>query len=226
MSNKLLQNVIIKGTKQGLTLHLDDSCSFQMLMQELDAKLSANIRTQENSPLIKVRVHTGNRYVDEKQEAELKELILKKKIFQIEEIKSNVITLEEAKRMKEESEMTSVCAIIRSGQVIEVPGDLLLIGDVNPGGQVSAGGSIFVLGTLKGIAHAGKHGKLEAVVTASVLKPSLLKIGDIINPTPENFMQEAHEMECAYVEDGQIIIDKLQVLKRKRPHLHKFEGGF
>ncbi|MBM7691919.1 septum site-determining protein MinC [Peribacillus deserti] len=226
MSNKLLQNVIIKGTKEGLTLHLDDSCSFQMLMQELDTKLSANIRTPENSPSIKVRVHTGNRYLIDKQETELKEVILKKKIFDIEEIKSNVITLEEAKRMKEESEITSLCAIIRSGQIIEVPGDLLLIGDVNPGGEVSAGGSIFVLGTLKGIAHAGRHGKLESVVAASVLKPAMIKIGGIMNRAPEDFMQEAHEMECAFVEDGQIIIDRLQVLKQKRPHLNKFEGGF
>ena len=41
---------------------------------------------------------------------------------------------------------------------IKVPGDLLLIGDVNPGGTVMAGGNIFIMGSLKGIAHAGCYG--------------------------------------------------------------------
>lgn len=43
------------------------------------------------------------------------------------------MTIEEAERLKAESEIVSVAKIIRSGQVLEVPGDLLLIGDVNPG---------------------------------------------------------------------------------------------
>lgn len=226
MSNKLLQNVMIKGTKEGLTLHLDDSCSFDMLIEELETKLSANIQTPENKPSISVRVHTGYRYLNDKQEAQLKEIILKKKTFVIDEIKSNVITVDEAKRQKEESEITSMAAIIRSGQIIEVPGDLLLIGDVNPGGEVSAGGSIYILGSLKGIAHAGNQGKTDSVIAASVMKPSQIKIGGIMNRAPENDMEERHEMECAYVENGQIIIDRLQVLKRKRPNITKFQGGF
>ena len=45
--------------------------------------------------------------------------------------------------------------VISSGQVFEVPGDLLLIGDVNPDGTVRAGGNIYIMGQLKGIAHAG-----------------------------------------------------------------------
>ena len=45
----------------------------------------------------------------------------------------------------------TVARIIRSGQVLQVAGDLLLIGDVNPGGTVIAGGNIFIMGALKGL---------------------------------------------------------------------------
>ena len=68
---------------------------------------------------------------------------------------------------RQEHEIVSVTRIIRSGQVLKVPGDLLLIGDVNPGGTVMAGGNIFVMGILKGIAHAGCYGNEEAMVAAS-----------------------------------------------------------
>ncbi|WP_026693778.1 septum site-determining protein MinC [Peribacillus kribbensis] len=228
MSNKLLPNanVIIKGTKEGLTLHLDDSCSFDMLLEELEAKLSANMKAPENKPSISVRVHTGYRYLTEQQESRLRDIIAAKKTFKIEGIQSNVITIDEAKSQREASEITSMAAVIRSGQVIEVPGDLLLIGDVNPGGQVSAGGNIFILGALKGIAHAGKYGKLDSVIAASVMKPSQIRIGDYLNGAPEPNSEEQSGMECAYVDNGQIIIDRLQILKRIRPNLNRFEGGF
>ncbi|WP_409289524.1 septum site-determining protein MinC [Peribacillus sp. SCS-37] len=225
MSNKLLQNVIIKGTKEGLTLHLDDSCSFQELLQELDSKLSANIRTQENMPSLKVRVHAGNRYLTQEQEVQIKEVILQKKIFNIEEIKSNVISRDEAVRMKEESAITSYAGIIRSGQVLEVPGDLLLVGDVNPGGQVAAGGNIFILGALKGIAHAGKNGREDAVITAPIFTPSMLKVGELMRWAPGEELEDVQGMECAYVEEGRIITDRLLALKKKRPSLHTFKGG-
>lgn len=65
------------------------------------------------------------------------------------------MTKDEANRLKAESEIISVAKIVRSGQVLETEGDLLLIGDVNPGGMVKAGGNIFILGSLRGIAHAG-----------------------------------------------------------------------
>ena len=87
---------------------------------------------------------------------------MQKKNFVVDTIESNVMTKEEAEKMKEEQEITSVSKIIRSGQILQVPGDLLLIGDVNPGGTVMAGGNIFVMGVLKGIAHAGCFGNEEA----------------------------------------------------------------
>ncbi|MBT2656826.1 septum site-determining protein MinC [Bacillus sp. ISL-18] len=224
---KKRQNVTIKGTKEGLVLHLDDTCSYQELKKELDQKLSANSRMQDERNLISVKVNVGNRYITSEQHEELKQLILQKKNLDVDAIVSNVITLEDANQLKTKNEVRTVSKIIRSGQVLEAPGDLLLIGDVNPGGTVIAGGNIFIMGSLKGVAHAGCYGNDEAVIAASSMKPSQLRISDQINRAPDHAENnEPREMECAYIdEDRKIIVDRLQVLVHVRPNLNRFEGG-
>ncbi|WP_251549371.1 septum site-determining protein MinC [Neobacillus muris] len=224
---KKRQNVTIKGTKGGLVLHLDDNCSFQELKLELDEKLSANTRTQDDRQLIPVTVNIGNRYLIEEQLEELKQLIRQKKNFAVDEIESNVMTKDEAKRLREETEVVTVASIVRSGQVLKVTGDLLLIGDVNPGGSVIAGGNIFVMGTLRGVAHAGCNGNEQAVIAASSMRPSQLRISDCINRISEAWQSEDnHDMECAYMnENRQIVFDRLQALMKIRPNLTRLEGG-
>jgi septum site-determining protein MinC len=224
---KKRQNVTIKGTKEGLVLHLDDSCSYEELKRELDNKLSANSRTQDERQLTSVKVEMGNRYLTEAQREELKDLIRQKKNFVVDDIESNVITKEEVERLMAKTEVMTVSRIIRSGQVLEVPGDLLLVGDVNPGGTVIAGGNIFIMGTLKGMAHAGCFGNNEAVIAASSMKPSQLRISDYLNRAPDSTQSnEKREMECAYIDENrQIIVDRLQVLIQLRPNLTRLEGG-
>ncbi|WP_040207798.1 septum site-determining protein MinC [Neobacillus jeddahensis] len=224
---KKRQNVTIKGTKEGLVLHLDDTCSYEELKRELDQKLSANSRAQDERNLISVKVDVGNRYLSEEQREDLKNLIRQKKNLVVDNIDSNVITKEEAHRKKAENEVMTVSRIIRSGQVLKAPGDILLIGDVNPGGTVIAGGNIFIMGSLKGMAHAGCYGNDDAVIAASSMKPSQLRISDSINRTPDSTISnEKREMECAYIDDDrQMIIDRLQVLIQIRPNLNRLEGG-
>ncbi|KAA9023125.1 septum site-determining protein MinC [Niallia endozanthoxylica] len=224
---KKLQNVTIRGTKEGLTLHLNDSCSFEELKKELQWKLSETSRLHDGDQLITVKVQVGNRYLTEQHAEELEELINKKKNFIVDSITSNVMTKEEIEKMKQEQEIVSVTGIVRSGQVLKVPGDLLLIGDVNPGGTVMAGGNIFIMGVLKGIAHAGCFGNSEAIIAASVMKPSQLRISKHINRAPDHYdEEESKEMECAFInEDNQMMIDKLQVLMHIRPNLTRLERG-
>lgn len=225
--NKRQNNVTIKGTKDGLTLHLDDSCSFQELKKELDEKLSESYRAQEDRPLIPVKLETGNRFLTNAQQEELKTLVRQKKNLVVEEIYSNVLTREEAESLRKENEVLTIARIIRSGQIVEVAGDLLLVGDVNPGGTVKAGGNIFIMGALRGTAHAGCYGNEQAIIAASSMKPSQLRISDCINRAPDHVMSEdKHEMECAYIdENGQIIVDRLQGLMHLRPGLTRLEGG-
>ena len=136
---KKQQNVTIKGTKDGITLHLDDCCSFSELLIELDEKLSTHYYDGDGRSLIEVHVKVGNRYLTEVQQEEIRTLIRNKKNLVVDSIKSDVITKAEAIAWKEETEIVPISKIVRSGQVLHVKGNLLLIGDVNPGGTVIAG---------------------------------------------------------------------------------------
>ncbi|KAB2338710.1 septum site-determining protein MinC [Cytobacillus depressus] len=223
---KKFQSVTIKGTKDGLILYLDDSCSYEELKKELDIKLAESSRSREDR-LTPVKVDVGNRYLTKDQEEELQEIVRQKKNLYVDSISSNVITKEEAEKLKKEIEIVSIAKIIRSGQVLEVPGDLLLVGDVNPGGTVIAGGNIYIMGALKGVAHAGFYGNKEAIVAASIMKPSQLRIASFITRAPDQYQEnEKREMECAYINDeDQITVDRLQVLMRLRPNITRMEGG-
>lgn len=220
------QYVAIKGTKDGLTLHLDDTCSFNDILNELEEKLSLSVQQNEDRPLVVVRLEVGNRYLTEHQEEILRNVIRNKKNLVVDSIHSNVITKAEADSLKERNEVVTVTKMVRSGQVLRVTGDLLLVGDVNPGGKVMAGGNIFILGALKGIAHAGCDGNHDAVIAASIMRPSQLRIGDNISRAPDH-SDGNNEMECAYVdtETEQIMIDRLQLLTQIRPQLNRFKLG-
>ena len=56
---------------------------------------------------------------------------------------------------------------LRSGQALHHAGHVTLIGDVNPGAEIIAGGDIVVWGKLRGIAHAGAMGVASTVCGAA-----------------------------------------------------------
>lgn len=74
---------------------------------------------------------------------------------------------------------------LRSGQILRHPGHITIIGDVNPGAELIAGGSIVVWGRLRGTAHAGALGDASAVVCALELTPTMLRIGEKVTRTPD-----------------------------------------
>ncbi|BAM47150.1 septum site-determining protein MinC [Amphibacillus xylanus] len=216
------QHIIIKGTRDGLTLYLDDSCSFDYLINELDQILAQDELDTEDS-LIRINIQLGNRYLHKEQEEILRELIRKKKKLVVQTIESNVILKEDAIKWKEENEVRIIARTIRSGQEVSITGDLLLVGDVNPGGTVKATGNIFILGSLQGIAHAGYNGNLQAVIMASYMNPVQLRIANLYSRSPD-YETEGVYMECGYVDDSnKIMIDRLQVVAKKRPELNGFE---
>ena len=60
---------------------------------------------------------------------------------------------------------------IRSGQSINYPGNIVIIGDVNPGAEIYAAGNIIVFGNLRGVVHAGTNGNDKAIIAAFKLEP-------------------------------------------------------
>ncbi|TFE01163.1 septum site-determining protein MinC [Jeotgalibacillus salarius] len=216
---------MIKGTKDGFILMLNDQCGYEVLKEELIEKLSVQYKAPADGQAVKARIEAGNRFLTEEQQEEIRQIVHQQKSLLVDDIYSNVITKDEAEQRVREKEMSSMTGIVRSGQVIEVEGDFLLVGDVNPGGMIMAGGNIYILGTLRGIAHAGCYGKKEAVIVASQMLPAQIRIASKLNRAPDQD-DESHEMECAYIDDrDQIVVDRLQVLRKIRPGMTKVEGG-
>ncbi|WP_062355476.1 septum site-determining protein MinC [Bacillus kwashiorkori] len=220
-------NVMIKGTKDGLILQLDDTCSFSDLLKELEEKLLFTYK-DEDEHQVDVTIQTGNRYLSASQRKLVKKIVSKKKNLNIAGIDANVLLKEEAERLKRETELAVINKVVRSGQVLHFPGDVLIIGDVNPGGTVRAKGNIFILGSLKGTAHAGYEGNEDAVICASIMKPTQLRISQLITRAPDRDDRYRNEVECAYInQEKQIVVDRFQVLNKIRPNLTRFmEGGF
>ncbi|MTW84202.1 septum site-determining protein MinC [Virgibacillus dakarensis] len=217
------QLITIKGTRDGLTLFIDDSCSFEDAFIELNEKLIEHHASREE-PRVPVTIKLGNRYLDLEQTTCLQELIERDSHFYAQEFESNVIQKQEALLWKEESEVKALTRIIRSGQVLEVKGDLLLVGDVNPGGKVVSTGNIYIMGNLRGIAHAGSDGDRNAIIAASYMKPSQLRIADYISRAPD-YESDGVYMECGLIDEekDKIVIDRLQVLSHRRKDLSGFE---
>lgn len=80
-----------------------------------------------------------------------------------------------------------VSGTLRSGQRVAHAGGVVVVGDVNPGAEVVAGGSVLVWGRLRGTVEAGlAEGGDDAVVCALDLAPTQLRIGDAIARAPED----------------------------------------
>src|SRR5699024_2349496 len=152
-------------------------------------------------------------------------LVSRKNRLSIHSFLSNVVLREEALQWKEQSDIKVMNRLVRSGQVLKVDSDLLLIGDVNPGGTVIATGNIYIMGNLRGIAHAGLYGDHEAVIVASYMEPRQLRIADYMSREPDYEFTGVY-MECGFKNQDKekIRMDRLQLLSRIGKDLSGFEG--
>ena len=104
---------------------------------------------------------------------------------------------------------------IRSGQSIKSDGNLVIVGDVNPGSEIIAKGDITVWGILGGIAHAGCEGNLYTKIRALKMNAIQLRIGDVFARRPDSvnipFVQKTDTFtpEEARVFRKQILIHKI-----------------
>ena len=101
---------------------------------------------------------------------------------------------------------------VRSGQTLEFPGNLVILGDVNAGAYIIASGDIIVAGRLYGVVHAGAEGEERAVVIGANFRPSQLRIAQYIGRSPDErprSQTKRPQTEKAYVKDGAIVIEPI-----------------
>lgn len=94
---------------------------------------------------------------------------------------------------------------LRSGHSLKHSGHVVVIGDVNPGAEIVAGGNVVVWGRLRGTAHAGAQGEQDAIICALDLSPTQLRIADHISLTPPQRRRPKPEM--ARLVDGKVVAE-------------------
>lgn len=201
-----------------MIFYLDDQCTFEELLYELKDKLENSHQGILTGPLMRVTIHTGYRQLTLSQQKRMKEIFKAKGNLFIKSIENEMDLL----KKKEKDQVQLVTGTIRSGQVQEYNGNILFIGDVNPGGHLTATGSIFILGTLRGIAHAGKNGEEDSIIAASVMDPTQLRIADFISYPPDKKDRNVITHKFAFVKDKQIQLEELSQLSNIRNGLGIF----
>lgn len=107
-----------------------------------------------------------------------------------------------------------VARTLRSGQKVRSAGNVLVLGDVNPGAEIIAAGCVVVMGTLRGVVHAGAEGDETATVTALSLLPTQIRIASCITRPPDGQpTPDVYRPEVARLKNGEVVIEKYVVSK-------------
>jgi septum site-determining protein MinC len=95
---------------------------------------------------------------------------------------------------------------LRGGQSMHHIGNIVVVGDVNPGAELVASGDIVVFGALRGVAHAGAQGDTGSRVYAIELAPTQLRIATFIAADGSGQQPSDSQPEVAFVQDDRIMI--------------------
>ena len=95
---------------------------------------------------------------------------------------------------------------LRSGQRLEFEGSLVILGDVNAGAEVIASENIVILGTLRGLAHAGAKGNKDAIIEASDIESLQIRIADKVKEVEKDDESIRKIKTSAYINDKDELI--------------------
>ncbi len=220
----------IKGLKSGPTFLFDDQASFPAVLTAVEEELSRSNGFFRDSPVI---LHFGSRLLNKEEWWNLKDVLhregLQPRYAVAVAPASRELLYKEGLPVREhlplpahESKKIQATAAggstalylrrgFRSGQKEVFDGEVVLVGDVNQGAEILAGGDIIIVGTLRGMVHAGYPDNAEAVVIALSLVPLQLRIGPFIaRADEEQNHRRPQRPEIARIKDERIVIEPYQ----------------
>lgn len=204
--------VTIKGLKYGLQLTFDKGASFDDVQANLLNKLESG-----NGFFIRgTTVFVPKGYFAEEQNEALRKMFHRHGMLFSTELKRQNMAppsrdttkapAQKPKAVDEAQKMMIINHTIRGGQEVKVNSSVLICGNVNPGAQVIAGGSIDIRGTCRGFVHAGAFGDKTACVVADRLMPAQIRIADLIARAPDE-PEQVTQAERAMIRGNQIIFE-------------------
>lgn len=218
------QSVVIKSSKNGINLVLDQKMPFDELLQEIRTKFIDSEKFFKNAS---IAISFEGRPLTQEEQLLIVDTIQQNTTITIvcimdhDELMDEVIKRRMDAYVEEHSPQTGrfYKGTLRSGQQLESETSIIVLGDVNPGAKVIAKGNIVVLGALKGNAYAGADGSAGCFVAALEMDPVQIKIGDYIGraadkkDTPKGIRRKTKEQtpvpQIATVYEEQILIEPI-----------------
>lgn len=208
----IMKAIELKGTKDGPVINVKEALDYESTEIGIKEFISANIKFFEGVDFIDLSLPY------------LKSTERNKLLKSLENdfpIRFNIITQRkkiDSKKVQKDQDNSIIVeerykpskfirATIRSGSSVEFEGNVIVLGDVNPGAQIIAGGNIVVMGYLRGVAHAGSKGDEKAFVSANRLEPIQLRIANYIAISPEDTKSTPKGCRIAYIHEGTIMIE-------------------
>lgn len=197
----------IKGTREGLVITIRDAVQFSEVLVSLERQLLASQSFFRGSSA-KLYLQEGT--LTESQMDEIERLIadygmrLNREPLTVQMPRPQAEQVATETSEVREDNTLLVRRTIRSGQRLHYDGNVVVMGDVNPGAEIVCTGDILVLGSLRGVAHAGAEGKVDATVFAFRLEPTQLRIAHVISRAPDEKLPQPSGPEIARVVENSI----------------------
>lgn len=192
--------------KEEITLKINEKAKEEEIIECLEEKIPELKRLYQDE---KTPIFVTGKVLKEKEMQMVQEKIQKEIDVKIEFDSPKALGLHEIKRAFSEeiesSETKFFKGSLRSGKKVEYEGSIVVLGDVNSGAEVIAGENIVIVGTLRGMAHAGAKGNRKAMISAVSIEAPQIRIADIIKESEKE--EEQERKTYAYIEENKIIIE-------------------
>lgn len=198
----------ILSNRNNIVIKIDESATEKTIMKELKEKLPklSQFYEEEKTPILVTGKMIKSDTIDKIQKL-IHEFINVKVEFDSPRTMGLNCIKKDFKKEIESSETKFFKSSLRSGQKIEFEGSIVILGDVNYGAEVVAEDNIVVLGVLRGMAHAGAKGNVDAIIAAHRIDSPQIRIASKIkersNDEIENsaytyaFVNEKEEIDFA-----------------------------
>lgn len=183
----MLNNIKISQTTEEIVLNVNIVADVEEVYEELQAKV---VKLKEFYKSAKTPIRIAGKLFTEGESERLRKIINSEIDVEVNfDEPSDLLGLHAIKKTfeteTEVSETKYIRTSVRSGQVEEYSGSIVIMGDVNAGGEVIAGGNIAIVGTLRGLAHAGAGGNTKALITANNIDITQIRIANLVKEIPE-----------------------------------------
>jgi len=222
--------IAIKGTRNGLLLTLEPETPFVELLHALAERLAEAPGFFRGAALA---LDTSHRTLQVSERTQLEDLLAQYHMSVVSMEQVAAVQLEQVAAIQRESEIKPLSSMsmginsdnvqvqrdpresddtlflrrtVRSGQAIHHSSNVVVLGDVNPGAEIVAGGDIIVWGVLRGMVHAGYPDNQQALVCSLHMAPVQLRIAHLLSRPPEGSDVQP-QPEVAAIKQGQIVVE-------------------